>query len=129
MNALWRTNATAAEHGLSTKAVDVELKIPKLRQGLFFPAVDGMHFNIRLEEDRLRALVMVGERLDGTKELVAIRDGYRESERIVGGSAPRPETARNARPDPPGRRRQHSGSGRRPTGLRVSVRVGSEWWR
>ena len=41
--------------------------------------VDGVHFNIRLAEDRLCALVMVGVRLDGTKELVAIRDGYRES--------------------------------------------------
>jgi putative transposase len=41
--------------------------------------VDGVHFNIRLEEDRLCVLVMVGVRLDGTKELVAIRDGYRES--------------------------------------------------
>jgi putative transposase len=41
--------------------------------------VDGVHFNIRLEEDRLCALVMVGVRLDGTKELIAIRDGYRES--------------------------------------------------
>jgi putative transposase len=41
--------------------------------------VDGVHFNIRLEKDRLCVLVMVGVRLDGTKELVAIRDGYRES--------------------------------------------------
>ncbi len=41
--------------------------------------VDGVHFNIRLEEDRLCVLVIVGVRLDGTKELVAIRDGYRES--------------------------------------------------
>ena len=41
--------------------------------------VDGVHFNIRLAEDRLCVLVMVGVRLDGTKELVAIRDGYRES--------------------------------------------------
>jgi transposase-like protein len=41
--------------------------------------VDGVHFTIRLEEDRLCALVIVGVRLDGTKELVAIRDGYRES--------------------------------------------------
>jgi transposase-like protein len=41
--------------------------------------VDGVHFNIRLEEDRLCVLVVVGVRLDGTKELVAIRDGYRES--------------------------------------------------
>jgi transposase-like protein len=41
--------------------------------------VDGVHFNIRLEEDRLAALVVVGARPDGTKELVAIEDGYRES--------------------------------------------------
>jgi putative transposase len=40
---------------------------------------DGIHFNIRLEEDRLCTLVIVGARLDGTKELVALADGYRES--------------------------------------------------
>jgi transposase-like protein len=41
--------------------------------------VDGIHFNIRLEEERLCCLVIVGVRGDGTKELVAIGDGYRES--------------------------------------------------
>jgi putative transposase len=40
---------------------------------------DGVHFNIRLEEDRLCCLVIVGVRPDGTKELVAVDDGYRES--------------------------------------------------
>lgn len=41
---------------------------------------DGVHFNIRLGEDRrLCCLVLVGVRLDGTKELIAISDGYRES--------------------------------------------------
>ncbi len=40
---------------------------------------DGVHFRIRLEEDRLCALVMIGVRPDGTKELIAIEDGYRES--------------------------------------------------
>jgi putative transposase len=40
---------------------------------------DGIHFNVRLEEERLCALVIVGVRVDGTKELVAITDGYRES--------------------------------------------------
>lgn len=40
---------------------------------------DGVHFKIRLEEDRLCCLVMVGVRLDGTKELIALADGYRES--------------------------------------------------
>ena len=41
--------------------------------------VDGVHFNVRLDEDRLCCLVMIGVRADGTKELVAITDGYRES--------------------------------------------------
>jgi transposase-like protein len=41
--------------------------------------VDGIHFNVRLEEERLCTLVIVGVRADGTKELVAIADGYRES--------------------------------------------------
>jgi transposase-like protein len=41
--------------------------------------VDGVHFNVRLEADRLCCLVIVGVRLDGSKELVAIADGYRES--------------------------------------------------
>ncbi|HMK99761.1 MAG TPA: IS256 family transposase [Acidimicrobiales bacterium] len=41
--------------------------------------VDGIHFNVRLEDDRLCTLVIVGVRLDGTKELVALADGYRES--------------------------------------------------
>lgn len=41
--------------------------------------VDGVHFTIRLAEDRLAALVVVGVRPDGTKEVIAIEDGYRES--------------------------------------------------
>ena len=41
--------------------------------------VDGIHFNVRLEEARLCTLVVVGVRVDGTKELVAITDGLRES--------------------------------------------------
>ena len=40
---------------------------------------DGVHFRIRLEEDRLCALVMIGVLPDGTKEPIAIEDGYRES--------------------------------------------------
>ena len=40
---------------------------------------DGVHFNVRLDEERLCCLVIVGVRADGTKELVAIADGYRES--------------------------------------------------
>lgn len=44
---------------------------------------DGIHFNIRLEEadnNRQCILVIMGATADGTKELVAIADGYRESE-------------------------------------------------
>jgi hypothetical protein len=40
---------------------------------------DGIHVNIRLEEDRLCLLVLIGVRPDGTKELIAVEDGYRES--------------------------------------------------
>jgi transposase-like protein len=41
--------------------------------------VDGIHLNIRLEEEKLCLLVMVGVRADGVKELVALTEGYRES--------------------------------------------------
>jgi putative transposase len=40
---------------------------------------DGVHFRIRLEEDRLCCLVVSGVRADGSKELLACSDGYRES--------------------------------------------------
>lgn len=42
--------------------------------------VDGVHFNIRLEEDRQCILVVMGATKDGQKELIAVSDGYRESE-------------------------------------------------
>jgi putative transposase len=38
-----------------------------------------IHFNLRLEDGRLCCLVLVGVRADGTKELVAVTDGQRES--------------------------------------------------
>lgn len=42
--------------------------------------VDGIHTKVRLGHDeRLCCLVMVGARIDGKKELVALQDGYRES--------------------------------------------------
>jgi len=41
--------------------------------------VDGVHFRVRLEDDRLCTLVMIGVRADGSKELLAVEDGYRES--------------------------------------------------
>jgi transposase-like protein len=41
---------------------------------------DGVHFNIRLEEDRQCILVLMGATADGKKELIALGDGFRESE-------------------------------------------------
>ena len=42
--------------------------------------VDGIHLKVRLEQDKVCLLVMIGVRADGTKELIALADGYRESE-------------------------------------------------
>jgi len=41
--------------------------------------VDGIHLKVRLEQQKLCLLVMIGVRADGRKELVALADGYRES--------------------------------------------------
>jgi transposase-like protein len=41
---------------------------------------DGVYFNIRLEEDRQCILVLMGATADGKKELIAVADGFRESE-------------------------------------------------
>lgn len=41
---------------------------------------DGVHFNIRLEEDRQCILVLMGATANGQKELIAVLDGFRESE-------------------------------------------------
>jgi transposase-like protein len=41
--------------------------------------VDGVNFGVRLADDRLTCLVIIGVHIDGTKEVVAIEDGYRES--------------------------------------------------
>jgi putative transposase len=41
--------------------------------------VDGVHFNIRLDDDRLCTLVIIGVGPNGEKDLLAVEDGYRES--------------------------------------------------
>jgi len=41
--------------------------------------VDGIHLKVRLEQDKVCLLVMIGVRCDGTKELIALSDGFRES--------------------------------------------------
>ena len=40
---------------------------------------DGVHFNVRLEDDRTCILVLIGATANGDKELLAVYDGYRES--------------------------------------------------
>ncbi|MEG3632114.1 IS256 family transposase [Streptomyces poriticola] len=40
---------------------------------------DGIHLRIRLREAKSCVLVLMGVRADGTKELIAMADGYRES--------------------------------------------------
>jgi Transposase and inactivated derivatives len=41
--------------------------------------VDGIHLKVRLEQDKVCLLVMIGVRADGKKELIAVSDGFRES--------------------------------------------------
>lgn len=41
--------------------------------------VDGIYFNVRLDTDRQCLLVIIGATADGTKELIAVEDGFRES--------------------------------------------------
>lgn len=41
--------------------------------------VDGIYFNVRLEDHRQCILIVIGATADGKKELVAMVDGYRES--------------------------------------------------
>jgi transposase-like protein len=45
-----------------------------------YVGADGVHFNIRLEADRRCILVLMGATPDGRKEMIAVADGYRESE-------------------------------------------------
>jgi len=41
---------------------------------------DGVYFQARMEEERQCVLVLIGSTPEGEKELIAIQDGYRESE-------------------------------------------------
>ncbi|MFI0977670.1 transposase [Streptomyces sp. NPDC021093] len=63
---------------------------------------DGIHLRIRLEETKAAVLVVMGVRTDGTKELIAMADGYRESSPSSAGLP----AARHARPGPGRRRRR-----------------------
>ena len=40
---------------------------------------DGIHLKVRLDQDKVCLLVLIGVRADGAKELIALADGHRES--------------------------------------------------
>lgn len=76
--------------GLSSSAIsrltgdwDAEYKAFKKRdlhdEDFVYIWADGVHFRVRLEDDRLCTLVLIGARADGSKALIAVEDGYRES--------------------------------------------------
>jgi|SRR5579864_5364116 len=67
LKALWEQDYQA------WKARDFELK----RYVYFW--VDGIHFNVRLDEERSCILVIMGANESGRKELLAVSDGYAES--------------------------------------------------
>jgi transposase-like protein len=67
LKALWEQDYQA------WKARDLKLK----RYVYFW--VDGIHFNVRLDEERSCILVVMGANESGRKELLAVSDGYAES--------------------------------------------------
>jgi transposase-like protein len=67
--------------------------------------VDGIHLKVRLEQDKVCLLVMIGVRADGTKELIALDDGHRESTEVVARSVPRLYAPWHGRAGARGRRR------------------------
>jgi transposase-like protein len=54
-------------------------KRPLAQTAYLYIWADGVYFNVRLGDDRLAALVILGVRPDGRKEVIALEDGYRES--------------------------------------------------
>ena len=59
---------------------EVWKKRPLDGQDYIYIWADGVHFKVRLgDNDAVAALVIIGARPDGTKEVLAIEDGYRES--------------------------------------------------
>ncbi len=67
--------------------------------------VDGIHLKVRLEQDKVSLLVMIGVRADGRKELIALVDVFRESSEVLGRSAARLQTTRHDRAGARRRRR------------------------
>ena len=70
------------------------------------PGPTSPRVNIRLDEEKLCLLVLIGVRVDGTKELIALADGYRESTGSWADLLRDCEAPRHARPGPGRRRRR-----------------------
>ena len=65
--------------------------------------VDGIHLKVRLAQDKVCLLVMIGVRADGTKELIALDDGHRESTESWADPAPLGQASRHGRAGARGR--------------------------
>jgi len=50
------------------------------RKRYLYFLVDGIHSNVRMDSDKQCLLVIIGATEEGRKEVVALEDGYRESE-------------------------------------------------
>lgn len=66
--------------------------------------VDGIHLKVRLEQNNVCLLVMIGVRANGTNELIALAGGFLESAKSWGRPATRLSASRQGRPRAPGRR-------------------------
>jgi len=73
------TNIVRLKKGWEQEYKGWALRDLREKEYVYFWA-DGVYFNIRLEDERSCILVIMGCNLKGEKELLALSDGYRESE-------------------------------------------------
>ena len=78
---------------------------------------DGIHVNVRLGQEKLCLLVLIGVRADGRKELIALYRRLPGGHRVVGGPAARCQTAWHARAGAGDRRRRAGVLGRAARGV------------
>lgn len=72
------TNVTRLKESWEEEYKEWENRDLSDREYVYF-WVDGIYFNVRLTDDRPCMLVIMGARKDGSKELVAVHEGVRES--------------------------------------------------
>ena len=68
-----RLTATWTEDHKAFQARDLS------KEDFVYVWADGVHLKVRLDEAKACVLVMIGVRVDGSKELIALAEGYRES--------------------------------------------------